>query len=56
MRKVEKVLMFLALFTAFAGCVMSLKTGKGELSYRLMTFMWVGVAILKTYQIQKLEK
>ena len=55
LEKAEKWMMLLAALSAVFGIFMSMGNPNADLGYRIMTLVWIGVAYLKTIQIQKLE-
>ena len=55
LEKAEKWMMLLAAISAGVGIFMAIGNPNADLGYRLLTLVWIGVAYLKTIQIQKLE-
>jgi hypothetical protein len=54
-QKLEKPIMILAAVSALFGILLSKGNPNADLGYRILTLIWIGVAYLKTLQIQKLE-
>ena len=55
LQKAEKWMMLLAALSAVFGIFLSKGNPNADLGYRIMTLVWIGVAYLKTVQIDKLE-